>query len=142
MHGGYLATYRAFEHWRGEELAQPLALRIAWRMITLVAVAAAWVFFRAVSLGQATTMLKSMFSYSSFGFSYSVNFYLLTLMWSAWIAVEPIFGALCGRLGEPDKPGFVGSFNRYLLRPFGYAVLLLLFFMFDDRDRQFIYFQF
>jgi alginate O-acetyltransferase complex protein AlgI len=142
MHGGYLAAYRAFEHWRGEELPQPLALRVAWRMITLVAVAAAWVSFRAVSLGQAMTMLKSMFSSFSFSFSYSVNFYLLTLIWSAWIAVEPIFGVLFAKLGEPDKPGFVGCFNRYLLRPFGYAVFLLLFLIFDDRDRQFIYFQF
>jgi alginate O-acetyltransferase complex protein AlgI len=142
MHGAYLATYRAFEHWRGEELPQPYALRIVWRVITLAAVAAAWVSFRAVSLGQAMTMLKSMFATFSFGLSYSVNFYLLTLIWLAWIAVEPIFGALVARLGEPDEPGMVGSFNRYLLRPLSYSVFLLLFLMFDDRDRQFIYFQF
>jgi alginate O-acetyltransferase complex protein AlgI len=142
MHGAYLATYRAFEHWRGEELPQPYAVRIAWRAITLVAVAAAWVSFRAVSLGQAMAMLKSMFAKFSFGLSYSVNFYLLTLIWLAWIAVEPIFGALVARLGEPDEPGSVGSFNRYLLRPLSYSVFLLLFLMFDDRDRQFIYFQF
>jgi alginate O-acetyltransferase complex protein AlgI len=141
MHGVYLATYRAFEKWRGET-TQPLALRIALRLITLCAVTAAWIPFRAVSLEQATTILKSMFGNFSFGFSYSVNFYLMTLFWCAWIALEPIFGKLFVRMGEPDRPDCWGCLNGYLVRPFGYALLLLLFFAFDDRDTQFIYFQF
>jgi hypothetical protein len=45
-------------------------------------------------------------------------------------------------MGEPDRSGFWGCLNGYLVRPFGYALLLLLFFAFDDRDTQFIYFQF
>jgi hypothetical protein len=32
--------------------------------------------------------------------------------------------------------------NEYLLRPLGYACLLIVFLAFDDRDTQFIYFQF
>ena len=96
MHGVYLAAYRAFESWRGEQTPQSLALRIAWRLITLCAVVAAWVPFRAVSLEQAMTMLKSMFVSFSFGFSFSVNFYLMALIWCAWIALEPT-SANCSR---------------------------------------------
>jgi alginate O-acetyltransferase complex protein AlgI len=141
MHGVYLATYRAFENWRGGA-RQPRALQIALRLITLGAVAAAWVPFRAVSLEQAMTMLKSMFGSYSFGFSYSVNFYLMVLIWCAWIALEPIFAKLLAFIGDPDRPGVLGYLNSYLVRPLGYALLLLLFFAFDDRDTQFIYFQF
>jgi D-alanyl-lipoteichoic acid acyltransferase DltB (MBOAT superfamily) len=141
MHGVYLATYRAFESWRGES-PQPLALRIGLRLTTLGAIVAAWVPFRAVSLEQAMTMLKSMFGGFSFGFSYSVNFYLMTLFWCAWLALEPTFAKLIARMGDPDRPGFSGVLNANLFRPVGYAVLLLLFMVFDDRDTQFIYFQF
>jgi alginate O-acetyltransferase complex protein AlgI len=141
MHGVYLATYRAFENWRGGA-RQPRALQIVLRLITLGAVAAAWVPFRAVSLEQAMTMLKSMFGNYSFGFSYSVNFYLMVLIWCAWIALEPIFAKLLAFIGDPDRPGVLGYLNSYLVRPLGYALLLLLFFAFDDRDTQFIYFQF
>ena len=66
----------------------------------------------------------------------------MALIWCVWIALEPIFSQLLVRMGEPDRPGFVGALNGYLLRPSGYAVLLLLFMAFDDRDIQFIYFQF
>jgi hypothetical protein len=142
MHGIYLASYRAFENWRGEQTPQPLALRFAVRLITLCAVVAAWVPFRAVSLEQAMTMLKSMFLSFSFGFSFSVNFYLMALIWCLWIALEPTFSKLLNLVGEPDRPGLLGAFNGYLLRPGGYAVLLLVFMVFDDRDTQFIYFQF
>jgi hypothetical protein len=117
-------------------------LRIACRLITLCAVVAAWVPFRAVSLEQAITMLKSMFVSFSFGFSFSVNFYLMALIWCVWIALEPAFSKLVARMGEPDRPGVMGVLNGYLLRPGSYAVLLLLFMVFDDRDTQFIYFQF
>ncbi len=142
MHGVYLASYRAFEHWRGEQVPQGLALRLALRLVTLCAVVAAWVPFRAASLEQATAMLKSMFVNFSFGFSFSVNFYLMALIWCLWIALEPMFGSLIARMGEADKPGLSAGMNRYLLRPGAYAVLLLLFLAFDDRDTQFIYFQF
>ena len=111
MHGVYLATYRAFESWRGES-PQPLAMRIGLRLTTLGAIVAAWVPFRAVSLEQAMTMLKSMFGGFSFGFSYSVNFYLMALFWCAWIALEPTFGKLLARMGDPGRPGFVGAAER------------------------------
>jgi D-alanyl-lipoteichoic acid acyltransferase DltB (MBOAT superfamily) len=142
MHGVYLAAYRAFEAWRGEELPQPLVLRIAWRVLTLAAVAAAWIPFRAKSIGQAMTMLGSMFGHFSFGYSYSVNFYLMVLVWCVWIMIEPTIGQLLIRMGEPDKPGVLSALNGNIVRPIAYATLLLLFLTFDDRDTQFIYFQF
>ena len=103
MHGVYLASYRAFENWRGEQTPQPLALRIALRLITLCAIVAAWVPFRAVSLEQAMTMLKSMFGVSLSGFSFSVNFYLMVLIWCVWIALEPTFNKLLAWIGEPIR---------------------------------------
>jgi hypothetical protein len=45
-------------------------------------------------------------------------------------------------MSEPDRPSVFGALNGYLLRPGSYAILLLLFMAFDDRDTQFIYFQF
>ena len=129
----------------GEEKSrlQPLALRIALRLATLGAIVAAWIPFRAVSLEQAMTMLEiDVRTVSLSGLPISVNFYLMVLFWCVWIALEPTFGKLLARMGEPDRPGFLGALNGYLLRPVGYAVLLLLFMAFDDRDTQFIYFQF
>ena len=87
-------------------------------------------------------MLWSMFGGLSFGFSYSVNFYLVTLIWCVWIALEPTCSKLLTWIGEPDRPGLLGALNGYVLRPSGYAFLLLFFMAFDDRDTQFIYFQF
>jgi D-alanyl-lipoteichoic acid acyltransferase DltB (MBOAT superfamily) len=142
MHGVYLAGYRAFESWRGEGSPQSFAVRILLRGITLAAVTAAWVPFRAASLGQAVTILKSMFGQFSFGFSYSVNFYLITLFWCAWIAVEPLFGRLISTLRELDSPRVLALLGGYVARPVSYAFLLLFFVSFDDRDIQFIYFQF
>jgi D-alanyl-lipoteichoic acid acyltransferase DltB (MBOAT superfamily) len=142
MHGVYLAGYRAFEAWRGEGTPHGPALRMSWRVVTLVAVIAAWVPFRSVSIEQAAAMLQTMFFNFSFGFSYSVNFYLMVLAWCAWIAVEPIVDKMVSSLPDPEKPGIFGFLNGGMLRPISYATLLLLFIAFDDRDTQFIYFQF
>jgi hypothetical protein len=45
--------------------------------------------------------------------------------------------------GSRREPrGSRATANVYVLRPIAYACLLLLFVIFDDRDTQFIYFQF
>jgi alginate O-acetyltransferase complex protein AlgI len=139
LHGVYLAGFRVFENWRGEFALQPTIVKLLWRGLTLAAIVAAWVPFRAASLGQAATMLKSMFGSLTLGYSYSVNFYLTTLFWCVWIALEPLAARAVGHLGQPEN--FKGV-NALALRPLTYAVLLLFFMIFDDRDRQFIYFQF
>jgi alginate O-acetyltransferase complex protein AlgI len=142
MHGVYLVAYRAFETWRGEDKPQPLLVRLAWRPVTLIAVFAAWIPFRAVSLSQSMRMFTSMFVHFSRGYSYSANFYVMTAVWCGWIVLEPFVGRLIERLGDPDRPGALGFLNGSLLRPACYALLLLLFVVFDDHDTQFIYFQF
>lgn len=141
MHGVYLVIYRVFEG--DAEKRSPLLLRWLGRIFTLAAVAAAWIPFRSATLAQATTMLSSMFWRFSYGMSYSVNFYLVILLVCGVCAVEPYLGRLIQKaddLGGRIR-GYAGV-NGYLLRPLAYACLLLLFLAFDDRDMQFIYFQF
>lgn len=88
-------------------------------------------------------MLSPMFWRFTYGMSYSVNFYLVTILVCGFCALEPYLGGLIQKadaLGERIR-GYAGV-NEYLLRPLAYACLLLLFLAFDDRDMQFIYFQF
>jgi alginate O-acetyltransferase complex protein AlgI len=141
MHGAYLVIYRAFEG----DAAKPSPALLRWlvRILTLVAVAAAWIPFRSATLVQATTMLSSMFWRFTFGMSYSVNFYLVTVLACGFCAVEPYLARLVQKsdaLGERVR-AYAGV-NAYLLRPLAYACLLMVFLAFDDRDIQFIYFQF
>jgi alginate O-acetyltransferase complex protein AlgI len=141
MHGAYLVIYRAFQG--DADKPSPALLRWLGRILTLVAVAAAWIPFRSASLAQAATVLSSMFWRFTFGMSYSVNFYLVTVLACGFCAVEPYLALLVQKsdaLGERIR-AYAGV-NEYLLRPLAYACLLLLFLAFDDRDTQFIYFQF
>jgi D-alanyl-lipoteichoic acid acyltransferase DltB (MBOAT superfamily) len=141
MHGVYLVLYRAIAgDVRRDE--QPMAARMAWRAFTLAAVAVAWVPFRSTSLAQTATMLARMFRYSP-GWSYSVNFYLVTLLVCALCALEPLLGRVLNHIESVAERSFWRlQVNLYILRPVVYACLLLLFIVFDDRDMQFIYFQF
>src|SRR5262249_9651134 len=141
--GVYLVLFRALA---GDSVdGRPLWLRSLWRGLTLIGVFAAWVPFRAANLGQAETMLASMFLKFSFSLSYSVNFYLITLLCCCVCAAEPLLGrvlssAATASQAEPLKPSSAASW--YLFRPALQAALLLLFIVFDDQDTQFIYFQF
>ena len=139
MHGIYLVCFRIFETYKGEYAIQSFIVKIGWRVLTLAAVVAAWVPFRASSLDQTTLMIKSMFINISLGYSYSVNFYLMTLFWCVWIGVEPLCAKAINSFGES---AIFSRFDSVVLRPVSYAMLLLLFMAFDDRDIQFIYFQF
>jgi alginate O-acetyltransferase complex protein AlgI len=140
MHGIYLVIYRAFSGPDGSAPKWPV--RLFWRVFTLVAVTAAWVPFRAASLGQSAAMLSSMFWRINLGTSYSINFYLVTLLCCAFCLAEPYFGKWINSLDTAARSGPLPAINPYLLRPLAYACLLLMFLIFDDRDAQFIYFQF
>ena len=146
MHGLYLVAYRAYESWRDRRhpaLAGSKRMAFVWRVLTLAAVAAAWVPFRAGSLAQAGTMLARMTVRWSFGLSYSMNFYLVTILLCVWCLIEPYCArgvAYAESLAERAPAYFVA--NWFVLRPLVYATALLLFMIFDDRDIQFIYFQF
>ena len=146
MHGCYLVLHRMWESATARRPPGPVTARLTGaglRAATLIAVIAAWVPFRAVTLEQAKTMLGSMFFGFQSGFSYSINFYIVTAMVVVFCLLEP---ALMSRLSAVDKR-LEGSraariMNLVLVRPLLYAFGLLLFMVFDDRDSQFIYFQF
>lgn len=141
LHGLYLVAYRMWERLRDGRLGRVGKWRTvawAWRAATLLAVTVAWVPFRAASGGDALRMLASMFGGPHLGTSYSLNFYLVTLLTALWCAAEPRLAELWTR-GEAVLGGRGGT---YLLRPLLYASGLLLFLIFDDRSTQFIYFQF
>jgi alginate O-acetyltransferase complex protein AlgI len=142
MHGAFLVVYRSAT---GDAKAESLGVapRIFWRVFTLAAITVAWVPFRASSIGQAGTMLTSMLFRFSPGISYSVNFYLVTLLACAFCAIEPLLRQLIERLeGAAEQSVPWTRANVYAIRPIAYACLLLLFIVFDNRDTQFIYFQF
>ncbi|MBN8730689.1 MAG: MBOAT family protein [Acidobacteria bacterium] len=142
MHGAYLVLYRVWERvctgrpgWAEAWLA-----RWGWRVLTLAAVTLAWVPFRAVSLDQSLRMLGSMIAGFDLRLSYNVNSYLVIALAALLCAVEPLLDALQKRLGEPT--GAAAALRFWVWRPLAWACALLLFLIFDDRDAQFIYFQF
>lgn len=146
MHACYLIIYRMWQKFtesRGQAFISTLPVRVFWRAFVLVAAAAAWVPFRADSLQQAARMLHSMFAGFRLGTSYSVNFYLATLLIAAFCAIEPY---LSERIVGIDKrwsqQEILRTANPMLIRPLLYAAALFLFVVLDDRDTRFIYFQF
>ena len=141
MHGIYLVAFRALA---GDSIeGRPAWVRLSCRGLTLAGITAAWVPFRASSLAQAATMLKSMFFSISGGLSYSVNFYLITLACCCLCVCEPWLSRVMPSPEEAEGARLMGGkVQLYLLRPAVYALLLLLFVAFDDRNTQFIYFQF
>jgi alginate O-acetyltransferase complex protein AlgI len=141
MHGFYLVAYRVWEgisSTRFTRLATWRPVRRLWQGVTIAAVTAAWIPFRANTLGQAGTMLRSLVIPHGLHPSYTVNFYLVTLLIAVVAAVEPIAVAVLTRLeAKIPQPA-----SMFLWRPALYAFGLLLFLIFDDRNTQFIYFQF
>jgi len=132
LHGLYLVLYRAWERlgWNSPALCV--------RVVTILAVMAAWIPFRAATLHQAMLMLRSLVVPNRLYPSYSINFYLITLLVMLFVVMEPVLATRLRALAER----IVLPANLLLFRPAIYACGLLLFLIFDDRDTQFIYFQF
>lgn len=146
LHGTYMVAYRAYEELaqtRYPSVARSWLARAAWRMLTLAAVTAAWIPFRATTLNQARSMLASMLWRPAFGISYSVNFYLVTILIALVCLAEPylaqVMKALDNAVSDRRLPDVV---RLAAWRPLVYACGLLLFMIFDDLDTKFIYFQF
>ena len=143
MHGAYLVAYRIYESAKTARpaLAESHFAAGAWRLLTLVAVTAAWVFFRASDLHKAAAILSSMFLHFSAGRIYNPAFYMLTVMLMLFCAVEPV---LLGKLTVIEEhAGARGpSLFRIFGRPLVYSCALLLFLLFDSNNAQFIYSQF
>ena len=146
LHGCYLVLYRIYEnaqkkHW--PSLEKSIAAGLFWKLFTLVAVFAAWIPFRATGYGQATAMLRSMFLHFSFGVTQPLNFYLVVLLAMAYTAIEPLLQDAFTKMdGWTAQTARRAALQIYLLRPAIYAFGLLLFLAFDERNTQFIYFQF
>lgn len=134
LHGVYLVLFRIWERVGRSSRLSSAALRV----LTVLAVMAAWMPFRAATLQQALVMLRSLVIPNGLRPSYSINFYLVTLLVFLFAVVEP---ALASCLGAIERR-IVSPANLLLLRPAMYACGLLLFLIFDDRNTQFIYFQF
>lgn len=137
IHGAMLVLQRMSE---GIEKSWPRISSVLLRVLTPIGVMAAWVPFRAHSLTQASTMLKSMFVHFSFGVSYSINFYLITFAIVLFVAAEPWLDKLFSTVGEHS--GSKIPWRLVTTRAAAYACALLLFLIFDDRNTAFIYFQF
>jgi alginate O-acetyltransferase complex protein AlgI len=146
LHGCYLVIYRIYESEQKKRwpmLEHSRVTGLFWKLFTLVAVFAAWVPFRATGYAQATAMLKSMFFRFTFGVTLPLNFYLVVLLVSALTVAEPYIAAGFGRWDGRTAKSVRGTVMRlYVLRPAIYAMGLLLFLAFDERNTQFIYFQF
>ena len=143
MHGAYLVLYRVYENWKlpRPALADSRVLAGMWRVLTLIAVSAAWVVFRASTLAKAGSILASMFYRFSAGCAYGAGFYAFTTMVLLFCAVEPM---LLRKLNEiEERAGATSlSFFRIMVRPIAYLFGLLLFLLFDENNTQFIYSQF
>jgi hypothetical protein len=146
LHGCYLVAYRMWDAAKQKQasVAGPSRVsRFGWQAATLLAVVSAWVPFRANSLAQAGEMLRSMFFTFNPRISFSLNFYLVTLLVGAVCLVEPYARDWFVRLDSLAANRLrLAIANTYFVRPALYALGLLLFIVFDGRDVQFIYFQF
>jgi D-alanyl-lipoteichoic acid acyltransferase DltB (MBOAT superfamily) len=146
MQGCYLVAYHIWEsaQQRKTPAAKPgRVTRFVWQAGTLIAVMAAWVPFRATSLRQAIEMLRSMFFSFSPRISFSLDFYLVTMLVGAVCVLEPyVRDWFCKLDAVIEQHAVLVAVNAYLLRPLLYALGLLLFLMFNEREVQFIYFQF
>jgi len=146
MHGCFLVAYRAWENLRSARwpyLESSRIVNLVWQAATIIAVLAAWVPFRATSLHQTTSMLRSMFFGFNIRMSYSSNFYLVTLLVAVVCGAEPYLADTMVRFDRlAARHMRLSIANLYLVRPLAYAVGLLLFLAFDEKNSQFIYFQF
>ena len=143
LHGTYLVLFRMYESAKAVRPALG-ASRLAggiWRLLTLIAVTAAWVPFRAATLQKAGSILASMFYRFHAGNAYGPVFYLFTAAVVLFCAMEPLLMKALNDI--EDRAGANGpSPFRILGRPILYTCGLFLFFLFDENSAQFIYSQF
>lgn len=146
LHGVYLVAFRAFEAWRAgrwPDGGRALATRWGWRVATLIGVVVAWIPFRASSLGQCWTLLRTMLFRFDLRISYSVNFYLVVALLSLYCLAEPHLRNKILRLEQRSNQRRLTDWVYWIgLKPVLYSIALLFFLAFDDQDTAFIYFQF
>jgi len=122
LHGLWMVLFRVFERMRDRmfpQLAGSRWLGAILRAFILAAVTATWIPFRAGSLDQIWAMLSSMLFGFQPGLSYSVNFYLVTLLFASFCVIEPYLADLMGRLDSrcADQTAALAA-NQDVFRPF------------------------
>ena len=141
LHGTYLTLYRMYDGWKRTRSGSGNSWWVAGtgRVLTLVAITAAWVPFRAATVSQAGSMLASMFYRFVNARAYNSVFYVFTITIVLFCAIEPslmeALKQLEERVGAPSLFHSVG-------RPVAYLFGLVLFLLFDQNNTQFIYSQF
>jgi alginate O-acetyltransferase complex protein AlgI len=142
LHGGYLTINHAWQAVLlryGARLRSNLATRLSGQAITFVAVAVAWVLFRAANLGAAWLMLRSMSGFGIHSTSQAVISDallippLLGVVWFAPNSLQVIAHLF------PDKPRSYGPPLRWAVI-FGAVLAICLASM--TRVTEFLYFQF
>lgn len=144
MHGLLLVGYRI---WEKAAETRPILKTSFWalslvRVLTLAGVFAAWVPFRAATIDQSLTMLKSMLFQFKIQPNYSLNLYLITAALAGFCLIEPWLAEHITKLEKSIASRDWKFPVMDLVRPAIYATLIFLFLLFDDQDVQFIYFQF
>lgn len=143
MHGVYLVAHRIYESVRGGS-SPGKGSRVSaaiWRVVTLVAVMAAWVPFRAPSLAETRAIFSAMFTRFTWRAEYGALFYGVTVVVALFCAVEPLL--MSALLEAEEEAGAAGpSLFRIVVRPVAYLFGLTLFLLFDQNYSQFIYSQF
>ena len=139
-HGVLMVTHRIVQR-PAARLPERWVRAVSWlgRLATLPMIVAAWILFRAHTLAEATTMLRSMFGAGSLKPAYSVNDYLMLLVCVVvYFFVSPFEKRFVDR--APADVDY-GRWTFYV-RPAVYATGVQLLFMFDRSNVAFIYFQF
>jgi len=156
LHGLYLAInhfWRSFAETTGIGKNTGMALKIAYQMLTLIAVIVAWVFFRANSLADALTVLSAMGGLGAHAQSGSSTITIETL---AFITALLFWAMLAPNTNQILRYNFGAQHlmseirDRFLWRPnIPYAMLVgLIFFIcafvgVTGREKlEFLYFQF
>lgn len=143
MHGVYLAAYRMYESFREGRPSLEVShlAATAWRILTLVAITIAWVPFRAASLARAGSILSAMILRFDCSREYNALFYGFTAAVALFCVVEPLLMRALAEVEEQAGANGLSMF-RIVGRPVAYLVGFLLFLLFDQNYRQFIYSQF
>jgi D-alanyl-lipoteichoic acid acyltransferase DltB (MBOAT superfamily) len=143
LHGILLMLYRAYDRWREAcpALKNSRWVSGTWRFLTLGAITVAWVPFRAASISQAGSMLAALLYRFSSARHQDSMFYVFTIVIGLFCVIEP---TLMAALDEIEgRAGTTGpSMFRVFFRPLAYLLGLVLFFLFDENNTQFIYSQF
>jgi alginate O-acetyltransferase complex protein AlgI len=107
-----------------------------WIFVTFVQACIAWVFFRADSMGQSITVLKSMFNFQSTDINFFITYFDTMIFLGLAIVIELTI------LLKRNKINVQIFYKRSNLDLLFIAIAIVAIVMFRGEGKQFIYFQF